>query len=73
MTTYDQLLAYETNGDNPADGRRAISSERCTLHAARDRFLRLSRSGADANEALEHMREVETEALRVLKMWTKAD
>lgn len=50
---YRALLAYETDGANPPDGRRTIRDERQTLH------VRMARG--DYGYA--------TEAQRVLDMW----
>jgi hypothetical protein len=65
---YERLLAYETDGARPADGRRVIRDERVRLHAAYDARTRARaecQAGANA-----HVKEVETEAERVLGMWS---
>ena len=44
MTLIDQLIAYETNTTNPADGRQVIRDERQAVHVATQRVERLTRA-----------------------------
>lgn len=54
----ERLLAYETDGSNPSDGRRVIRQDRETLMARRQQhgFGRLTQAA-------------EAEALRTLALW----
>lgn len=82
MSLYNQLLAYETDPTNPRDGIRVIRDERQTLHVARERVERLTRSKervpqcwtqqaeSELIDARSHLADVEAEARRTLALWS---